>query len=164
MVTDKAIVADYSLLLVLKRSGKLKGEAVIPGHEGEIIVLDFEYGARADSKDNSLDTAVRRLPELKIMKSADRSTTGLLQACSSGEQIKEAVLSARRAGALETDFFKLTFENAFVSSFTTKLERGSMPIEEIKISYQSVEIQYRPQLGNGQHGPVSTARVDIGKD
>ena len=53
-------------------------------------------------------------------------------ACASGEHIKKAVLTCRKAGKDQQEFLKFTFTDVLVSSYQTAPPRRHVPMEQVQ--------------------------------
>lgn len=91
--------ADVFLHVQTKRAGKIKGEAISPGHVDDIAVTAWQWGLSASSAlGHSQATARRSYTALTIHKQIDAATTPLMSALATNDEVKEARLTMRRAG------------------------------------------------------------------
>ena len=145
--------ADYFLHVQTKRAGKLKGEAVAPEHKDDIHVLRWSWGVNTGSAvGEARATARRSYTALTVVKSLDSATTALLSALATNDEVKEAKLSARRAGGSQEDFFIITLKGARISSLQHQGKDDGSTEEVMTIAFSEVEVEYRAQQRGGLRG------------
>ena len=150
-------IADACLAVVGKKQGPLKGECRVPGHEDEIIAIAWRWGVVAPTAPGSTQATGRRVYDhLEVDKHVDSSSTRLLNALATNEELRSVVLTLRKAGTEEEDFFKLTLEGARVTtSHLVSSPTGGL-YETVSFAFLKVEIEYHPQQRTGQRGASST--------
>jgi type VI secretion system secreted protein Hcp len=87
----------------------------------------------------------------------NKSTPKLILACASGDHIKKAVFTCRKAGTQQQEFLVYTFSDLLVSSYNTSGSGGSdiTPTEQVSLNYSKMEIEYKEQKADGTlMGPI----------
>lgn len=144
---------DAFLHLQTKRAGKIKGEAVASGHDGDIIVTGWQWGLEASSALGSTQATGRRsYSTLTLWKNADLATTGILSAAATNDEVKEAKLVLRRAGGDQIDFLKITVSKARIVAVRHEGTDDAGLTETVSIAFSKVEVEYTPQKSTGQKG------------
>ena len=104
---------------------------------------------------------------------SNKASPKLFLMCATGEHIPSASLICRKSGKGQQEFMTVTFSNGLVSSFRTlgnvplPMGAGSgdvdnvLPIDEIKINFAKIEIEYREQRNDGSMGAVIKAGYDL---
>jgi type VI secretion system secreted protein Hcp len=104
---------------------------------------------------------------------SNKASPKLFLLCATGEHIPQAKLICRKSGKGQQDFLIITFSNGLVSSFRTLgnmplgLASGShdvdsvLPMDEIKINFARIEVEYREQRNDGTMGAVIKAGYDL---
>jgi type VI secretion system secreted protein Hcp len=104
---------------------------------------------------------------------SNKASPKLFLLCATGEHIPQAKLICRKSGKGQQDFLIITFSNGLVSSFRTLgnmpsgLGTGSqdvdnvLPLDEIKINFARIEVEYREQRNDGTMGAVIKAGYDL---
>lgn len=104
---------------------------------------------------------------------SNKASPKLFLMCATGEHIAQARLICRKSGKGQQDFMIITFSNGLVSSFRTLgnmptgLGTGSqdvdnvLPMDEIKINFARIEVEYREQRNDGSMGAVIKAGYDL---
>jgi len=90
---------------------------------------------------------------------SNKASPKLMLACASGEHIKKAVLTCRKAGKDQQVFLKYTFSDCIVSSF--QQGGGSsgeiLPTDSISLNYGKIEKEYKAQKPDGTMDGAITA-------
>ena len=144
---------DIFLHVQAKRAGKLKGEAVSPGHEDDIIVQSWNWGVAASSAIGSTQATARRSYRgLTVVKLIDSATTALMSALVTNDEIKEAKLTMRKPGSGQMDYFIVTLNNARVSAVDHATDAQGNTVETVTLLFTKVTVEYRPQKSTGGRG------------
>ncbi len=145
--------SDIFLHVQAKRAGKIKGEAVSPGHEDDIIVQSWHWGVAASSAIGSGQATARRSYRgLTVVKLIDTATTALMSALTTNDEIKEAKLTMRKPGSEQMDYFLVTLNNARVSAIDHATDAQGNTLETVTLQFTKVEVEYRPQKSTGGRG------------
>jgi type VI secretion system secreted protein Hcp len=156
--------ADMFLRVEAARQGQIKGESADSAHVDEIEVRGWSWGMDGNSSGFGTRSANTSLQEIIVRKPVDRATTGLMSALRSNEVIKKAVLTVRKAGGLATvPFLTITMEKArIVSHRVSSIEDGAPElIEEVRIAFYKVQVEYRPQDASGAGKGVNTFETEV---
>jgi type VI secretion system secreted protein Hcp len=154
--------ADIFLLVQTKRGGKIKGEAAAAGHEEEIVVSSWRWGAQASSGlGASNQTARRSYSGLTVTKSIDSASTSLLSALATNDEVKEAVLTMRKSGGEKVDFFFVKLREARVTQVEHASDDQGGTRETVTFAFRKVEVEYRRQQQSGSKGASSVFTDEI---
>ncbi len=145
--------------MFLKLDG-VDGESQDPEHKGEIQIDGFILGAVSprDAFTNQAAGAVR-MSHVTIRANVDKSTPKLFTKITKNEKIPSAVLTCRRAGKEQFEYFKVTLSEVLV----VKVQAGDLKAEggdvvpqcEFDLAYGKIEISAKEQTSKGPtSGPV----------
>ena len=149
--------ADAYLSVRTKRAGDLKGEVSAKGHENAIEVHGFQFGVAASSAIGSGQaTARRQYKHLVVMKRLDSSSTSLMSALASNDEVKELKLSLRKPGDGQEDFFTITLAGARVVGVDLDFDESGEAVERASFAFTQIEVEYRVQGKDGVLGASST--------
>jgi len=149
--------ADAYLSVRTKRAGELKGEVSVKGHENAIEVNGFEFGVAASSAIGSGQaTARRQYKHLVVTKRLDSSSTSLMSALATNDEIKELKLSLRKPGLGQEDFFTITLAAARVVGLDIDFSEGGDAVERASFAFTKIDVEYRVQGADGILGAAST--------
>lgn len=145
--------SDIFLHLQTKRAGKAKGEVVVSGHEGDICVTSWSWGVAATSAIGATQSTARRSYKgLTIVKQIDTATTALMAALATNDEVKEAKLTMRKAGAEQIDYFTITLNGARVASIDHATNAQGDTSEIVTLLFTKLAVEYRPQTSTGAKG------------
>jgi type VI secretion system secreted protein Hcp len=158
--------ADMFLRLTGQKTGAVKGESDVKGHEGEIELLGWSWGMSSSGAMGGAGPAARTaLSELRIDKRTDTASTQLMSVMRSNELIKEAVLTVRKAGVNPpVDYFVITILKGRITSFDIGNGAAGNPElnEKLSIAFEQIDITYAAQddKGGKKAGSTFTAQVN----
>lgn len=154
--------ADIFLSVQTKRAGKMKGEAMNPGHEDDIVVHGWSWGVAASSALGSAQATGRRAYKaLTIVKHIDAATTALMSALATNDEVKEAKLTMRKAGSEQIDYFLVTLQKARVTTVDHSTDAQGNTLETVTLHFNKVSVEYRPQKSAGGRGASLTFEDEI---
>jgi type VI secretion system secreted protein Hcp len=141
---------DMFLSVDGQRTGAIKGGSIDTKRTGEIDVLGFSWGMKAPSSVGGTSAKGRRtLLELRISKGVDSASTALMSVLSTNELIKRAVLTVRKAGGEQIDFFSITIERGRLTSIEVGAQGDPEITEELSFAFEKIEVQYFGQDAKG---------------
>lgn len=151
--------ADY----FLKIEG-IEGESTDSKHKNEIELMSWSWG-----ETNSGSHAIGRgggagkvsMQDFNFVMSVNKSTPKLMLACATGQHIKSATLTARKAGGEQQEYLTITFSDILVSSYQTGGSSGDIiPTDQISLNFSKIEYAYKPQKPDG----TMDAPIKVGYD
>jgi type VI secretion system secreted protein Hcp len=149
--------ADAYLSVRTKRAGELKGEVSAKGHENAIEVHGFQFGVAASSAIGSGQaTARRQYKHLVVTKRLDSSSTSLMSALATNDEVKELKLALRKPGDSQEDFFTITLAGARVVGVDLDFDESGDAVERASFAFTKIDVEYRVQGANGILGAAST--------
>jgi type VI secretion system secreted protein Hcp len=141
------------LLVKGAKTGVIKGEAQDTAHKGEIEVVSWSWGMQAKpSLGGGVATGKASILELKVVKKVDSSSTALMAALRTNEQIQKAVLTLRKSGTQPLEYLKVTIEQGRVTSLTIQAgdrDGSSEIVENVSFSFNKITVDYVPQGKDG---------------
>ena len=150
--------------MFLKLDG-IKGESADDKHKEEIDVIAWSWGASQSGTmraGGGGGAGKASFQDIHITKWVDSSSHKLLKAVSTGQHIKEALLTVRKAGGKPLEYIKLTMKDCLVSSISTGGSGGEDRLtENISINFGEYAFEYTPQKQDGSPGSVLPFKYDI---
>ena len=103
------------------------------------------------------------MQDFHFVMGVNKSSPKLMLACATGEHIKKAVLTCRKAGKEQQEFLIITFSDLLVSSFQTggASGAGDLPTDQISLNYAKIEFEYKEQKADGTMGGAIKAGYDL---
>lgn len=133
------------------------GESSDPSHSGEIQIEGFQLGLTSprDAFTNQA-TGARRWSHLSIRANVDMSAPLLFQKLAKNEKIPKAVLTCRKAGKVQIEYFTITLSDVLV----VKVQAGDleaskgdvMPPCDFDLAFGKIQLQASPQTSLGTSG------------
>ncbi|QDV74009.1 Hcp family type VI secretion system effector [Botrimarina mediterranea] len=131
----------------------IEGESLDSKHGKEIQILGFNWGETQPVSIpfvNGGGSGKVSMQDLTFTMYTCKASPKLFLSCAKGEHIKEATLTARKAGGEQEDFYSIKLEQVLVSSYNTGGGSGSsLPIDTVTLAFAKITYQYRPQTGKG---------------
>lgn len=154
--------SDIFLKIKAKKAGEIKGEVTDKDHAGEIQINTMTWSVKAASAIGSTQATGRRsYTGLTVTKAIDAASTRLMNMLINNDEIKEAVLSVRKAGGTQGDYFVITLNAARVVNVTQDVDSNGLPFETVVINFTKVKAEYRDQSGAGSLAATSTFEDEI---
>lgn len=135
--------------MFLKFEG-IDGESVDSKHKGEIDIESFSWGAtNSGSAAHGGGAGAGRvaMQDFHFVMRVNKASPQLFLACASGHNIKMAYFSARKAGAEQQDFLKVTMSDILISSYKQDGSAGAendLPMDQVSINFAKIKVDYSP--------------------
>src|SRR5215510_1909341 len=154
-------VVDY----FLKIDG-MEGESNDSKHKNEIQVESFSFGAtQAGTFAHGSGGGAGKvsMQDFHFTQKVNKASPKLALACATGQHIKKAVLTARKAGGTQQDFYVVTFTDLLVSSYQIggSGHGVTVPVDEISLNFAKIEWKYQLQDDKGNVGNPVMAGYDL---
>jgi len=144
----------------------IQGESSDKTHKNEIEIDSFSWGA------NQTGTAARgggmgagkvQMQDFHFVMKINKASPKLMLACASGEHLKNAILTCRKAGKEQQEYLKVTFTDLLVSNYQTNGTGSAdiIPMDQISLNFTKVEIEYKEQKPDGTLGGAIKAFYDM---
>jgi len=143
----------------------IEGESHDDKHKGEIDLLSRSWGESQQgtfSGGGGGGAGKVSMQDFHFVMKVNKSSPKLLLGCATGEHIKKAVLTCRKAGKEQQEYLKITFSDVLVSSFQTGGSHGdTVPSDQISLNFTKIEYEYKEQKQDGTLGGAVKAGYDI---
>lgn len=147
----------------------IEGESADEKHKGEIDLEAWSWGASQSgghAYGGGGGAGKVSMQDFQFSMKVNKATPKLILACASGEHIKEAILTCRKAGGKQEEYLKYTFSDLLISSYQTggAGDSGIVPTEQISFNYSKMKVEYKAQDEKGALGGVIAAGWDLKKN
>lgn len=143
----------------------IKGESKDSKHKDEIQLESWSWGETntgSHSAGGGGGAGKVSMQDFHFTMSLNTATPKLFLACATGEHIKEALLTCRKAGGEQQEYLKIKFTDLLVSSYQTGGSGGGdIPTEQISLNFTKIEYEYAPQDEKGKLGAGVKAGYDL---
>jgi type VI secretion system secreted protein Hcp len=142
-------IVDY----FLKLEG-IDGESEDKTHSKEIHIESWSFGEQQSgtmAHGGGGGAGKVQMHDFHFVMKTNAASPKLFLACASGEHIKKAVLTCRKAGKDQQEYLKWTFTELLVSSYQTGGSGSSdvLPLDQISLNFAQVEVAYKAQKSDG---------------
>jgi type VI secretion system secreted protein Hcp len=138
---------------IFARLGKIRGESRDAKHKDEIEVLSWSWGV---SRTGTMAPAGRggkgkaSFQDFNFTHHIDKASPLLMKACATGEHIKDATITVRKAGKGQQEYLIVTMTDVLVTSVSTSVTaEGDATVEGVALAFAKVDLEYKPQKPDG---------------
>lgn len=148
----------------LKLQG-IDGESTDSKHKAEIDIESWSWGATqsgAHGFGGGGGAGKVQMQDFHFTMRVNKASPKLMLACATGEHIKEAILTCRKAGKEQQEYLKIKFSDLLVSSYQTGGSAGDViPMDQISLNFSKIELEYKEQKPDGTLGGATKAGYDL---
>jgi type VI secretion system secreted protein Hcp len=143
----------------------IKGESADAKHKDEIDVESWSWGETRTGPPSSGGGAGAgkvSMQDFHFVMKLNRASTSLMQACATGQHIKLATLSGRKAGKGQQDYLTFKFHDVLVSSYQTGgSEETDLPADQVSFNFAKIEVDYKQQKPDGSLAAGGQFKFDL---
>ncbi len=138
---------------IFAKIGDIKGESLDDKHKENIEVLSWSWGVSQSSSlapgGGSVAGKVS-FSDFSFTHRLDKASPALMKACATGEHIKEAIITMRKAGQGQHEYLIIKMNDVLV----TNVQAGAFAeqdatTESIALQFAKVQVEYKPQKADG---------------
>ena len=147
----------------LKLDG-IKGESTDAKHKDEIDVESWSWGESQAGGGAGRGAGAGKVSvqDFQFVMRLNRASPTLMRACATGQHIKDAILTARKAGKGQLEYLTFKFQDVLVSSYQTGgSEQTDVPFDQVAFNFAKIEVEYRQQNRDGSAADVSQFKYDL---
>lgn len=123
----------------------IKGESTDLGHKGEIEILSFSWGVSnpgSHAGGGGGGAGKVSMSDISFSHVYDKASPVLMKHCCSGQHIKEAIITVRKAGDRPVEYLKYKLSDILISGYSLGGNGNEVPTEEISMNFSKVEVSY----------------------
>lgn len=144
----------------------IQGESPDSKHKDEIQLQSFSWGetqAGTALAGGGMGAGKVQMQDFHFVMNVNKASPKLFLACANGEHIKNAILTARKAGKEQQEYLKVTFSDLLISSFQTSgdAHANNLPLDQISFNFSKVEFEYKEQKADGSLGGAIKAHYNV---
>jgi len=146
----------------LKLDG-IKGESMDSKHKDEIDVLSWSWGetqSGTGGRGGGAGAGKVSMQDFSFVMTANKASPPLFLACATGQHIKEATLTCRKAGTEQQEYLKVKMSDCLVTSYQTS-GATEEPTESCSLNFSKIEFEYKPQKADGTLDAPVKAGYDL---
>ena len=137
---------------IFAKLGDIKGESVDSKHKDEVEVLSWSWGVSNGSSAATCGGAAGKATfnDFNFTHHFDKASPVLMKACATGEHIKEATITARKAGKGQQEFLIIKMNDIIITSVAVSGSgNGGDTSENVALRFAKVALEYKPQKPDG---------------
>ncbi len=157
---------------------RIEGESQDARHRGEIILDAWSFGGTAEGMvggkpGGAVPGPVRpgvasgrfSAQDFQFTAKVSKASPKLFEACVTGARLREAAMSARKAGAEQQDYLRIKLSDVVISSYQQggSSASGEVPVDQVSCSFARIEIEYKKQRPDGSLGGSVSVMFDLRK-
>jgi type VI secretion system secreted protein Hcp len=131
----------------------IEGESKDDKHKKEIDLQSFSWGVNNSGSmavGGGGGTGKSSFQDFHFTKLVEKSSPNLMQACATGKHIPKAVLTVRKAGEKQQEYYKITLSDVLISSWQNGGHGGDGTVpESFSLNFSKIEFEYKPQDSKG---------------
>ena len=137
---------------IFARIGDIKGESLDDKHKDEVDVLSWSWGVSQSGSSASGGgggAGKASFNDFTFTHYLDKASPGLLKACATGEHIKEATITERKAGEGQKEFLTIQMNDVIVASVSLGGSGYGPVSENVVLRFAKVDLEYKPMKPDG---------------
>jgi len=138
---------------IFAKIGDIKGESPDDKHKGEIEVLSWSWGVTQSGTmafGGGGGEGKASFHDFNFTHHVDKASPVLMKACATGEHIKEATITVRKAGKGQQEFLVIKMNDIIVTSVAPGGSGdGAATMESVALQCAKVDLEYKPQKADG---------------
>ncbi len=138
---------------IFAKIGTIKGESQDAKHKDEIEVLSWSWGVNQSGSmayGGGGGEGKASFHDFNFTHHIDKASPVLMKACATGEHIKDATITVRKAGKGQQEFLIIKMTDVIVTSVADSgVGDDAATAENVSIRFAKVDLEYKPQKPDG---------------
>ncbi len=138
---------------IFAKLGDIKGESLDDKHKDEIEILSWSWGvtnaAKPSGGGGGGGEGKSSFHDLSFTHKIDKASPLLMRACATGEHLKEATITRRKAGKGQQEFLIIKMSDVLITAVTDADNDEGGNLETVSLAFAKVALEYRPQKADG---------------
>jgi len=138
---------------IFAKIGDIKGESLDSKHKDEVEILSWSWGV---SQSGSLNqgggggAGKATFNDFHFTHRVDKASPTLMRACATGEHIKDATITVRKAGKGQQEFLIIKMNDVVITSVNPGgVADPDALAESVAMQFAKVALEYKPQKADG---------------
>ena len=138
---------------IFAKIGDIKGESLDSKHKDEVEVLSWSWGVQQSgtmAHGGGGGEGKASFNDFNFTHHVDKASPVLLKACATGEHIKEATITVRKAGKGQQEFLIIKMNDIIITGVHPSGSGDSAATaESVAMQSSKVDLEYKPQKADG---------------
>jgi type VI secretion system secreted protein Hcp len=144
----------------------IEGESQDHKHKSEIDLESWSFGESQHGTSHAGGgggAGKVSMQDFHFVMRVNKASPKLFLACATGEHIKKATLTCRKAGKEQQEYLKWNFTDLLISSYQTggSAHGDALPVDQISFNFSKVEVEYKEQKPDGTLGGLVKTGYDV---
>lgn len=143
----------------------IEGESGQAGHKGEIEILSWSFGVSQTSSHGAGGgggAGKVSMQDFHFTAHVSKASPKLFLSCATGQHIKEAKLTVRKAGGGQQEYLVIKLSDVLITSYQVGASEGdAVPTDQVSINFTKIEYEYRPQSADGTASSPVRVQYDV---
>jgi type VI secretion system secreted protein Hcp len=132
----------------------IKGESTDAKHKDEVDVESWSWGethVAGPGGGGGGGAGKVSMQDFHFVMRLNSASIGLMKACATGQHIKGATLSARKAGKEQQEYLVIKMDDVLITSYQTGASEGGdiVPTDQVSFNFAKIDVEYRQQKADG---------------
>jgi type VI secretion system secreted protein Hcp len=150
---------------IFAKIGDIKGESLDSKHKDEVEILSWSWGvsqSASASPGGGAAAGKATFNDFNFTHYVDKSSPILMRACATGEHIKDATITVRKAGKDQLEYLIIKMSDVIITGVAPS-GSGDRPggAEHVAMKFAKVHLEYKPQKADGTLGPGVDFKFDL---
>ena len=150
---------------IFAKIGDIKGESPDDKHKGEIELLSWSWGVTQSgtmAHGGGGGEGKASFNDFNFTHHVDKASPVLLKACATGEHIKEATITVRKAGKGQQEFLIIKMSDVLITAVNPSAAAdAAATAEHVALQFAKVDLEYKPQKADGSLAAGLHFKYDI---
>jgi len=150
---------------IFAKIGDIKGESQDSKHKDEVEVLSWSWGVTQSgtmAHGGGGGEGKASFNDFNFTHHIDKASPVLLKACATGEHIKEATFTVRKAGKGQQEFLIIKMADIIITGVAPSgAGDGAATAEHVALQFAKVDLEYKPQKQDGSRDAGVHFKYDI---
>ena len=138
---------------IFARIGTIKGESRDAKHQDEIEVLSWSWGVSQTgtmAPRGGGGVGKASFHDFNFNHHIDKASPALMRACATGEHIKDATITVRKAGRGQQEYLVIKMTDILITSVSLSVSADAdSTAESVTLTFAKVDLTYLPQKPDG---------------
>ena len=137
---------------IFAKIGDIKGESLDSKHKSEVEVLSWSWGVTNSGtigRGSGGGSGKATFHDFNFTHHIDKASPILMKACATGQHIKEATITVRKAGKGQQEFLIIKMNDVIITSVSPSGDEGNSSAEHVALQFAKVDLEYKPQKADG---------------
>jgi type VI secretion system secreted protein Hcp len=138
---------------IFAKIGDIKGESLDAKHKDEVEVLSWSWGVNQSGSmayGGGGGEGKASFNDFSFTHHVDKASPVLMKACATGEHIKEATITVRKAGKGQQEFLIIKMNDILITNVSPSGSGdGAATAESVAMQCAKVDLEYKPQKADG---------------